>query len=160
MSNRVPSTLVPLYREEIYTHYLVLRCLATKKVCGLAATSPSLELFEGKKKISGPFFLARFALKLAGLVFPLTWSCGGVGCIYLSVRVVYPTRVLRCFALMKDVSFNYFRRPGCNFRRISEFLSSPIRKQACRRYLNAAEACGKCGCLSPHVFRFICHVFT
>ena len=73
MSHRVPSTLVPLYREEIYTQYLALRCLATKKVCGLAATSPSLELFEGKKKkISDPFLLARFALKLAGLVFPLT----------------------------------------------------------------------------------------
>jgi hypothetical protein len=54
MSHRVPSTLVPLYREEIYTQYLALRCLATKKVCGLAATSPSLELFEGKKKKS-PF---------------------------------------------------------------------------------------------------------
>jgi hypothetical protein len=73
MSHRVPSTLVPLYREEIYTQYLVLRCLATKKVCGLAATSPSLELFEGKKKkISGPSFSPRFALKLAGLFFPLT----------------------------------------------------------------------------------------
>ncbi len=56
MSHRVPSTLVPLYREEIYTQYLVLRCLATKKVCGLATTSPSLELFEEKKKVktSGP----------------------------------------------------------------------------------------------------------
>jgi hypothetical protein len=48
MSHRVPSTLVPLYREEIYTQYLVLRCLATKKVRGLAATSPSLEILKGK----------------------------------------------------------------------------------------------------------------
>ncbi len=42
------TKLVHLYRAEIYTQYLELRCLATKKkVCGLATTSPSLE-FEGE----------------------------------------------------------------------------------------------------------------
>ncbi len=62
MSHRVPSTLVSLYREEIYTQYLVLRCLATKKVCGLATTSPSLELFEEKKKISSRLFALKIGL--------------------------------------------------------------------------------------------------
>lgn len=45
------TKLVHLYRAEIYTQYLVRRCLATKKVHGLATTSTSLELFEGERKL-------------------------------------------------------------------------------------------------------------